>query len=112
MPGSSLEVNNSAKMEDMSFTAGNHTKVSAVPLLKADPCTFFMQFCCLIAVFTSGYWVSTGSPGAEKKIQILAVRTRSNHSLSRGKYLYGGKTAVLCIGGSTQVYVLFPTGRN
>lgn len=107
-----LEVNNSTEMEDMSFTVSNHTKVSAVPLLKADPCTFFTQFCCLISVFASGYWMSTCSPEAEKKKNILAVRTRPNNSLSRGKYLFGAKIAVLCIGWPTQMCVLFPLAEN
>lgn len=43
MANSSLEVNNTAKTKDLSFTAGKLTKVNPVFLLEADLCKFSSQ---------------------------------------------------------------------
>lgn len=96
MASSSLEVNNSAKTEDLGFTVGKLTKVSAVILLEVDLCKFISQgqFYCLVCVFTSGYWMSTCSPGVGKekkrRFQKFSSKDKTKQSSSRGKYLYRG----------------------
>lgn len=74
-----------------------------------------LQFYCLVCVSTSGYWMSTCSPGVEgkkKDLKNLAAKTRPNNPLGGENISTGAKTAVLCISWLTLMYMPSPLAEN
>lgn len=118
MASSSLEVNNSAKTEDLGFTVGKLTKVSAVILLEVDLCKFISQGAvllpclCFYLGILDEHLFPWGWERKKKGLKNLAVKTRPNNPLQGENISTGAKTAVLCVSRLTQMYMLSPLAEN
>lgn len=96
MASSSLEVNNSAKTEDLGFTVGKLTKVNAVILLEVDLCKFISQGAvllpclCFYLGILDEHLFPWGWERKKKRFKKFSSKDKTKQSSSRGKYLYRG----------------------
>lgn len=118
MASSSLQVNNTAKTEELGFTLGKLTKVTAVISLEVDLCKFISQGASVLLPCLCFYLRILDKHlfpwGWEKKNKLknLAVKTRPNNPLQGENISTGAKPAVLCISWLTQMYMLSPLVEN
>lgn len=94
MASSSLEVNNTAKTEDLSFTVGKLTKVNPVFPLEVDLCKFIsrgalvlLSHLCFYLRILDEHWFPWGW---KKRFKKFSSKGKTKQSSSRGKYLYRG----------------------